>query len=293
MTKRLTKRRLLVGLGAAALVVAAVSTAVSQFGSEGWHPRGGGGYGRGRRGGRTDLSDYPGPDRDIFPGDNFTFARVAYHFTRRGWMIDYPDSDINFPTRLSEMTTIEIAKNPDGSPKHIVIDIMDDKLFNYPILFMVEVGGIEFTDEEVPRLREYLLRGGFIHVDDFWGVSEWETFKKQIERVLPPDEYPIVDIPLDHPLFHIVFDVKEVPQIPCIEFWMATHQTSEKGEESKTAECKGIFDKRGRLMMVMTHNTDLGDGWEREGEDPEYFTRFSVGGAYPLGINIVVYAMTH
>jgi hypothetical protein len=141
------------------------------------------------------------------------------------------------------------------------------------------------------------LRGGFLLVDDFWGDYAWANWEYEIGRVFPPDEYPIVDIPLNHPIFHCVFDIKEVPQVPAINQFWEWQMTGNTYEGQPTIDpsphCRGIFDKNGRLMIVMMHNTDLGDGWEREGENEGYFREFSVKKAYPMGINIVVYAMTH
>ena len=150
-------------------------------------------------------------------------------------------------------------------------------------------------------MRNYLLRGGFLLVDDFWGDDALDNLMYELDQVLPSDEYPLVDIPLDHEIFHIVFDVNEVPQVPGVGSfydWQITGLTYE-GHEGRyvtygtEAHCKGIFDQNGRLMVVVMHNTDLGDGWEREGENYEYFRTFSAPKAYPIGINIVVYAMTH
>jgi hypothetical protein len=130
-------------------------------------------------------------------------------------------------------------------------------------------------------------------VDDFWGDYAWNRWEREIGRVLPPSQYPVFDIPLDHPLFHAIYDVREVPQIPSIQFWRGSGGlTSERGAESATPHLRGIADPSGRLLVVMSHNTDIADGWEREGEEYEFFYRFSPV-AYALAINIVVYAMTH
>jgi len=160
---------------------------------------------------------------------------------------------------------------------------------------MSDVGTAGFTKEEAKNLREYLLRGGFLHADDFWGERAWNNWAYEIEQILPPDEYPIRDIPLTHDIFHIVFDVNEVPQVPSIQYWSSTRDgtTSERGRETAEPHLRGIWDKDGRLMVVMSHNTDLADGWEQERKNEEYFREFSVKKSYPLGINIVVYALTH
>lgn len=234
-------------------------------------------------------------EREIFPGNVFTFVRVRYGGLGRYslWSIDYPDSDINFSERLDELTTIEVARDEDGEILHEVLDLgQRERLFEYPFLYMVEVGSLSFNEKEVENLREYLLRGGFLHVDDFWGEYEWENWEYEIGRVFPPEVFPIVDIPLSHEVFRIVFELDEVPQVPSLDYWEATGETNERPDATEP-HVRGIFDRRGRLMIVMTHNTDLGDGWEREGENHEYFREFSAKKAYPLGINIVVYAMTH
>lgn len=254
--------------------------------------RRGGGWGRGYYG--------DPPERDIFPGNSFTFCRIRYDsqrgWGRRGgdWSTDYPDSDLNFPQRLSELTTINVNRDENGNVKHVIVDLLEDELFHYPWAYMIEVGDIYFSEQQAAKLREYLLRGGFLMVDDFWGTQAWANFEYEFSKVLPPDEYPIVDIPLSHEIFHIVFPVDEVPQVPSIGHWERYGgDTSERGADSATPHCRGVFDKKGRLMAVIMHNTDLGDGWEEEAVNPHYFEQISAKKAYPLGINIVVYAMTH
>lgn len=229
-----------------------------------------------------------------FPGSKFTFARIRYrgHRGNWSWRTDYPESDLNFSMRLSELTTIEVNRDELGRIIHVVVDLIDDRIFDYPFLYMVEVGYLDLNDYEAQRLRIYLLRGGFLHVDDFWDDREWANWEYQIRKVFPEkDQFPIVEIPLHHEIFHCVFDLEEVPQVPSINAWINNRSTSDR--PGLSAHFRGIFDEEGRLMVAMTFNTDLGDGWEREGENYEYFQRFSVAKAYPLGINIVVYALTH
>jgi len=158
---------------------------------------------------------------------------------------------------------------------------------------MSDVGTLAFTVPEVAVLRSYLLKGGFLWVDDFWGAAAWEKWAGELGRVLPPDEYPIHDVPLEHPIFRTVFHVKEVPQIPSIQFWRRSRGgTSERGSDSATAHMRGVSDSHGNLLVLITHNTDIADSWEREGEDTNYFYSFSPAG-YALGINVLMYAMTH
>jgi hypothetical protein len=237
------------------------------------------------------------PTADSYDG-SFNFCRGLYQQDRReaggtGWGTDYPDADINFSIRLSELTKTRISKQPDGTPNHLVVRLTDDALFQCPWIEMEDVGVMRLTDAEVLRLREYLLKGGFLYVDDFWGEWAWEQWVEEIGRVLPRSEYPIVDLRLDHLLFRTMFIVPKLPQIPSINFWMRNGgATSERGAESAEPDIRGISDSHGRLMVVMTHDTDISDAWEREGEDPRFFYAFSPDG-YAVGINIVMYAMTH
>ena len=230
---------------------------------------------------------------------SFSFCRVLYESVRdeplgHGWNTDYPDSDINFMVRFSELTSARINRGAEGLPNHVVVTLDDDAMFNYPFIFMSDVGTAGFTPSQAERLRQYLLRGGMLYVDDFWGVRAFEHWKREMAQVLPSDRYPIVDVPLDHPIFRSFFTIKKIPQIPSIQFWRRSGgtSTSERGFESDEPHFRGIFDEKGRLMVIMTHNTDIADGWEREAEDDEFFYRFSVR-AYPLGVNIAIYAMTH
>jgi hypothetical protein len=226
---------------------------------------------------------------------SFVFCRVRYR-TLRGystWDVDWPDSDRNFSERLSELTTLTVPRDEEGRVIHVVADLSDrEALFRYPMLYMLEVGYLSMNPQEAANLREYLLRGGFLLVDDFWGEAEWRNWAREIAKALPPETYPIVDLPITHEIFNIVFKLDEIPQVPSLNTWASTGQTYERWD-AREPHCRGIFDGDGRLMVVILHNSDIGDGWEREGEDEGYFREFSARKAYPLGINIVVYAMTH
>lgn len=228
-----------------------------------------------------------------YAGIRFTFARVRYNgYRNRRWKTDYPESDYNFSLRLEELTTINVNRDSEGRIVHVVVDLDDDRIFDYPYVYLVEPGYLDLRPDEAIRLRDYLDRGGLLHVDDFWGPMEWANWEMQIRKVFPDETvWPIIDIPLDHQIFHAVFNLDHVPQIPSL--WAFERHGSTSDRPGLQARCRGIFSPEGRLMVVMTFNTDLGDGWEREGENYEYFRIFSVAGAYPLGINIVVYAMTH
>ena len=233
------------------------------------------------------------------PDRSFTFGRIMYRSVRGerggyGWNTDYPAADINFMWRFNELTAAGVSVDENGNPNHVVVTLTDDRLFEYPFLFMSDVGTIGLTDVEAERLKQYLLRGGFLWVDDFWGELAWSQWVNEIGKALPPGEYPIFDITPEHPIYRILYHVEELPQIPSINHWRRTrgHGTSERGLESAEPHLRGIADSNGRLMVLMTHNTDIADGWEREGEEYEYFFLFS-SDAYAVGVNIVLYAMTH
>lgn len=233
------------------------------------------------------------PDWEVnkeLPNDLFTFARIEYYsdsgYRRRGggrWTTDYPDADLNLSYRLNEMTSMEV--DPNGA----VVRLTDDELFDYPFIYIVEPGRLVFSDEEVKQLRRYCLNGGFLMIDDFWGEEEWSNLEYHIKLVFPDRE--IVSIPHEHNIFHAVFPLEERPQIPSIG-WVRSGRTYER-PDAQEVHYKGIFNDDGQMMVIICHNTDLGDGWEREGEDPEYFKRFSEKSAYPLGINILFHSMTH
>jgi len=243
------------------------------------------------------------PDKE-FAHDVFTFVRIQYSsgyggggfgpgrgrrgFGRGGgrWATDYPDSDLNFSYRLQQLTSLEV--NPDG----LVLELTDPELFNYPFIYIVEPGYLVFTDEEVVALRQYLLNGGFLMVDDFWGQEEWYNFYYEIKRVFP-DREP-VELPLSHPIFRAVFELKEKPQVPSVGIAIRgrPYGITWEREDAREPHYKALYDDKGRMMAIICHNTDLGDGWEEEGTDEWFFREFSEKKAYPMGINIVFYAMT-
>jgi hypothetical protein len=227
-----------------------------------------------------------------FRKDLFTFARGHYTVDGRygfgsreeRWAIDFPRSDLNFSFRLQQMTSVKV--DPDGR----VVKITEKELFDYPFLYIVEPGRMTLSDEEVKILRKYLLNGGFVMFDDFWGDREWENFEEEMKRLFP--DRKISDIPLTHPIFQAVFALTEKPQVPGIPHALRG-RTHERGADGEEVHYRGIFDDKGRLMVMICHNTDLGDGWEREGDNQDYFNMYSEKKAYPMGINILVYAMTH
>jgi Domain of unknown function (DUF4159) len=227
----------------------------------------------------------------------FHYCRVVYRQALDGsggsWRTDYPRGDINFSIRFSELTKANVSFNDRREPKHLLVNLGGPELFSCPVAFMSAPGAASINDEEAVNLRTYLLKGGFLWVDDFWGSYQWDHWVGQIRRVLPANEFPIFDIPDDHPIFRTQFEVSNIPQIPNIGFYMRSGgRTSEQGADSTTPHIRAIADKKGRVVILMTHNTDIGDSWEREGDDPGYFMTFGPKG-YALGINAFLYALTH
>ena len=277
-------RRVVAAL-AVALVAASVSLAYAQ---QIWV---GGGFGRGGR--MAPHWAKPGDFDGSFLYCRGYYEQVRYEDGGMGWWTDYPNADHNFSVRLAELTRVYV-KDWNTTPKFVVVSLEDPLLYKCPMLFMEDVGTADFTEKEAQNLREYFLKGGLLWVDDFWGSAAWENWRRTIGRVLPPAEFPIVDIPNSHPIMRSLYDVKDVPQIPSINCWLREcgGETSERGYDSAVVHFRGIQDSGGRLMVLMSHNTDIADSWEREGESQEYFDRFSPRG-YALGVNAVIYAMTH
>jgi len=232
---------------------------------------------------------------DSYDG-KFHYCRAVYRPNPRGeggsWLTDYPLAEIDLSIRLSELTKVAVSFEAPGQPRHLIVQLTSDELFQCPVIIMQEVGRLFFTTEEAARLRTYLLKGGFLWVDDFWGSYAWDVWEAEIRKVFPATEYPIVDLPSTHPLFHTMFDLKGVPQIPGIGTWLGRGETSERGADSAEVHARAISDRSGRVMVFMTHNTDVSDSWEREGEDPQYFYKFSIDG-YRVAVNVLLYAMTH
>jgi hypothetical protein len=286
MTLRLSRpfpRRLNIVATAAALALVA-TVASAQFGRQwGRLPEGPGVPAR-----------FPPPD---FQNSDFYVCKIMYRSVwseamGAGWATDYPYAGINLMTRVSELTKTPISRDNEGEPNYWVVRLTDDALFRCPFAIASDVGTAEFSPAEASRLRQYLLKGGFLWVDDFWGTRAWQVWSTEIHRALP--EYRIVDIPPEHPIRHVMFEIATLPQVTNIQFWRRNNgqTTAERGPDSPHANFRMIADDKNRIMVLMTHNTDIGDSWEREGEDHEFFLQFSPAG-YAVGINSVIYALTH
>jgi hypothetical protein len=238
-----------------------------------------------------------------FEKDVFSFARVRWTRLTRFrdnvwwnggyWYSDSPDSDLNLSYRLQQLTSMKV--NPNGR----FIDLTDPELFDYPWIYIVEPGLMILEDAEVPALRKYLRNGGFLMTDDCWGKPQWANLEREIKRVLPEGHW--VELEMDHPIFHSVYNLKvskDQLQIPNVLIGRRADVTGvtwefHEGEVCRDIHFRALFDDKNRLMVLGCYNTDNGDGWEREGEDEYFFHRFSENIAYPLAINVIVYSMTH
>jgi hypothetical protein len=216
----------------------------------------------------------------------FTFARLEYEsigWRGGGWTTDYPEADEHFIMGLRDwcQSTLAVSDDPTSCAPG------DKDLFKHPFVYIVEPGRMELSTEDAANLREYLTRGGFLMLDDFWGEYEWRNVQEQMRKVFP--EYPIRELPLDHPIFHCYFDINEVVQVPMFFNWLNNGITYEKG--GYVPHYEGITDETGRVMVFIARNCDNGDAWEWI-NDPRYPLKYGLA-AYRLGMNLIVYAMTH
>lgn len=269
MLQTVAGRRALAALAALALLVPFVSAL--QF----WGGRGGG--------------DPRAWDFDPDPRAEFQFVRYAYGSggdsggwgrRRGGWRTDWPEAEYHLTSGIERLTVIDTAYGGK------FIDPLDEELFDWPWLYAVEVGRWHLDDREVARLREYLLRGGFLMVDDFHGSEQWARFMYSMQRVFP--DRPVVEIPAGDALLHTLYDLDQRTQIPGIQYvWSGT--TFER--DGFTPHWRGIYDDEGRLMVAINFNMDLGDAWEHA-DTPEYPESLTAL-AYRFAVNYVIYAMTH
>jgi len=234
--------------------------------------------------------------QDTLDTGAFQFCRLVFRQAPDGdgdgWGVDFPRADDNLSTRLSELTKAPVSVEETGQPAHLLVRLGQPELFRCPFVMMTEPGGAYFDEAEASALRDYLLKGGFLWADDFWGEYAWQSWERQLRKALPSQAYPIVDLRTDHAIFHLLMSVPRIPQIPNIGFWLGTGRTSERGPASAVPHVRAILDGRDRIMVLMTHNTDFGDAFEEEAVSHAYFERFSVPG-YAFGVNVLLYEMTH
>jgi Domain of unknown function (DUF4159) len=219
----------------------------------------------------------PGPYRcPEFGGRNF-FPPQGW-----GWATDTPGADCKLMGAIHRLTGQHVYPNPN------YIEIMDPSLFTFPFAYIVEPGQMYFSRQEAERLREYLLRGGFLHLDDFWGLEQKENLETELKKVFP--EYSIQPLPLKHEIFHTFYDIDEIIQTPNEGQGCFGGRTWEQPDDTEP-RVYGITDDKGRLMVVITYNTDLGDAWEFMDLDcyPEKYSGYAIR----VALNFMIYAMSH
>ena len=234
----------------------------------------------------------PNAPDDRYAGLQWRFVRIKYHFAQEGtripqdfygepWGIDAPAAEQNLSRRIKTATAIQV-EDP------ILITLDDPRLFEYPWIYIVEPSSMRMAEHEVPILREFLLRGGHAMVDDFHGPLEWDAFTREMKRLFPDRE--IVEIPKDHPVFNSFYKLDGYPQVAGLGSFLAG-RTWERG--GVMPHLRTILDDNGRPMMFINWNTDMGDGWEWSNADqyPGYIKYTAL--AYRMGINEIVYALTH
>ena len=260
----------------------------------------------------------PGFEKDVF-----TFARIIFWsdparpterggfggsfggaggsgrggYGRMGWVVDYPDADLNFSHRLQQLTSVKA--DPDAR----VFKLTSPDLFQHPFIYMEHIERLAFRPAEVTALRKYLHTGGVLLVNDFWGAMAWQNLKQEMALVMPGRTW--TELTTDHPIFHCIYDLRgpmNKLRVPSMQRWNRNHDPKDlnsnptngyRGEGYETMHVQAMLDDRGRIMVLAIHNSDISDGWEREGEYEDFFRMFSEARAYPLGINIIFYLMTH
>lgn len=226
------------------------------------------------------------------PEDHLTFVRLRHSGHKNGYT-DFPKAEINFTNRLQQLTALQV------NPEYIQLDITDPKLYDYPFVYMTNVANISFDRSEAEALRKYLNNGGFLIVDDFWGDGMWNQWYDAMKDVFPEKEP--MELDHKHEIFRNVFVLDKIPQVPSIDAFIDhgvdyeydVLRLGETEESLDTPHFRAWYDDKGRMVVLAFHNNDIADGWEEEQTSPEFFKTFSEKYSFPLGINILVYAMTH
>ncbi|HSU59718.1 MAG TPA: DUF4159 domain-containing protein [Bryobacteraceae bacterium] len=220
--------------------------------------------------------------RLMYPGgwnDGYAGREGDWREGRSLWTQDYPRADRHFVLAVRRLTRIHVR----SVEQPVSLDD-DDDVYNWPWLYAVQVGEWGITDAQAHKLRDYLLRGGFFMADDFHGTVEWQVFQESMKRIFPDRQ--IVDIPSSDPIFHTVYDLDDRYQIVGAEHLAEGHKL-----DGYVARWRGIYDDKGRVMIAASFNSDIGDSWEWA-DEPEYPEKYSALGMR-IGINYIVYAMTH
>lgn len=219
----------------------------------------------------------------------FHFARLAFGanghpfstYPGEPWLRDWPDAEFHFMQGLRRLTSI----NAEGESRQV--SLINDALFDYPMIYAVKVGYWFLRQQEINRLREYLLRGGFLVVDDFHGPGEWSQFVGSLRKVFPNRQ--IADIPDDHEIFHVLYDLDDRSQIPGRQ--AVYNGITWEHPLGKPEHWRAIYDDEGRIMVAINFNMDLGDAWEHA--DDAFYPEPLTALAYRIGINYIIYTMTH
>lgn len=231
--------------------------------------------------------DFGDPGDEEFIEGEFAFVRLQYNSRSGGgyrfdaWATDYPAADENFLRGVSRLTNIRVKSDP------IVLTLDDDRVFNYPFLYALEMGrggGVVFNEREMATLREYLLRGGFLFIDDFWGSYQWDAFYATFSQLFPNKE--LVELKRDHEIFRVFYDVDGPQMIPAMN-----NPQNIPEQDVDYASNWALMDDDGRIMVLVNWNSDIGDGWEHT-YWPAYPTKYA-NMAYQLGINYLMYSLTH
>ena len=202
-----------------------------------------------RRGGRFGFGQIR--ENPAYDGA-FQFCRIMFRNASNGdgggWAVDYPRADQNLSFRFSELTTTSVSSDGAGNFNHSVIRLTDEAtLARCPFIMITEPGGTYLDELEATALRTYLQKGGFLWADDFWGEYAWEHWVNEIRKALPSGEYPVADLPLEHGVFHMLYDVQEVAQIPSIGAWGGPGgRTSERARQRHAARARDHGPRRPR-----------------------------------------------
>lgn len=241
--------------------------------------------------------EYPvGDSGYVHPGtghrdDGTVVCRLKFRSNRRepegsGWRTDFPRAEENFGIRLGEITPTRVPETP------WVVSVGSRELFQCPFVLASDVGTMAISDLEADNLRWYVQKGGVIWADDFWGSESWSQWLAVIAQIMTPG-WKVQTPTFDHPIYGMHYQIRKTLQVSNLDHWRGNAQSvSERGEDSPETPLRVVVDEDGHVVIVMTHNSDIEDTWEREGDDMDYFLQFAPEG-YALGVNVALYALTH
>lgn len=227
---------------------------------------------------RVEYTDLPGFSRG--------FRNVSRNGRANGWWAqDWPDADNHFTVGVGRLTRIDV-----GEPRHV--GLTDPQLFEYPWIYVTQAANWDLSDAEVNQLREYLMRGGFLVTDDFWGEAEWDYFQETMQRVLP--NQPIPDIQETDSVMHVLYDIRDkdrtyIPGSRHLRY--GPGGTTQVMQQGNPPAWRAMYDNKNRMVVAVNYNTDVGDAWEFA--DAPYYPAEMTILAYRYGINYIIYSLTH